>query len=228
MYCVSTKSTHNNDSYSALSVLCQYQVNTQQWQLQHSIHHICAEMPNILSALFLWPAIILHGTWHTSCTWNASTLLIHNVQLCIEHVHLFTSFSSYFINKPPVINLRPHIKNFLHVRTQIIWSEFHVWWVWRMSWNNHSSCLHHIGPSSAWNKVLLTGKIKVKLNLYRYKPCMRTGVGEDILSLILNVGTRWNGFNFNILAGLLLGKETRGIEQENEWIPQPVWKPGKS
>ena len=51
---------------------------------------------------------------------------------------------------------------------------------------------------------------------------MRTGVGEDILSLILNVGTRWNGFNFNILAGLLLGKETRGIEQENEWIPQPV------
>jgi hypothetical protein len=41
-------------------------------------------------------------------------------------------------------------------------------------------------------------------------------------SLILNVGTRWKCLNFNIPAALLLGKETHGIEQENEWAPQPV------
>jgi len=52
--------------------------------------------------------------------------------------------------------------------------------------------------------------------------------GGDRFSLILNVGTRWKWLNFNILAALLLGKETRGIEQENEWDPQPVWTPGKS
>jgi len=46
--------------------------------------------------------------------------------------------------------------------------------------------------------------------------------GGDRFSLILNVGTRWKWLNFNILAALLLGKETRGIEQENEWDPQPV------
>jgi hypothetical protein len=46
--------------------------------------------------------------------------------------------------------------------------------------------------------------------------------GGDIYSLILNVGTRWKCLNFNIPAALLLGKEKRGIEQENELAPQPV------
>jgi hypothetical protein len=44
----------------------------------------------------------------------------------------------------------------------------------------------------------------------------------DRFSLILNVGARWKWLNFNILAALLLEKETRGIEQENEWDTQPV------
>jgi len=158
--------------------------------------------------------------------------------ICVFNMFICSYQSLDVSEKKPqvIINLWPNMKKFLHTGTRIIRSECHVWWILRMWWNNHSSCLRHIGPSSACSKVLLTRlyhtrirKINIKLNLSRYKPRARMWRREIyVYSLILTVGIRRKCLNFNTPGVLLLGKGTRSIEQENEWAPPPVWTPGKS